>query len=246
MKVIPHPEIEIIDLENDVTELIDRIELGQYGFLLLKYDNQILAFTENYRAPMPMTVFLASSRFYDSVIRTANSQDVKYVAPEKTSFEAEFESWWKSLDDNFTPASTDYLTYIQTITKELAHGVMSRFWDNELYCHNDLWQLHITDGTPGTSRLCWYIFFRIEQPISKNESMVGRIEKSDSMWLLEAMVALGYANKTEESEYDRFVMTNAAFELLSEPSWYEKYAGKTAFWVSTVLALIKIAEWIQL
>ncbi len=245
MKLIPDPELEIIDLENDPTELLDRTALGKYGFLLLKRDEQILAYSKSYHAPMPKTIFLISSRFYDSVIKYAERHKVKYVAPEKTKFQAEYESWRLALDDNIIPTNTDYFAYVQTITKELAHGVLSRYWENELFCHNQLLQLRMTNDNPGRSRLWRYLLFRIEQPISRNSSIVGINEKCDSEWLLDAMVALGYAEKTEEDTFDRYVMTNAAFELLCEPSWYEKYAGKIAFWVSIVLAIIQIAEWLQ-
>ena len=225
---------EIVDLERDTTELIDRIAMGEYGFLLLRRDDQILAYSETYHAQMPKTVFLISNYYYDSVIKSAERHKVTYVAPEKSKVQAEYESWRLSLGENSSPSSTDYLTYIQTITKELAHGVMSRYWDNELFCHNELFQLQITNDNPGRSRLWQYLFFRIEQPISKNSSMVGKNEKLDSEWLLDTMVALGYANKIKEDDFDKFVMTNAAFELLREPSWFEKYHSKTAFVLGSI------------
>ncbi len=252
-----------MEINHNYQTLVDNMALDKYGYIEIQgYEGRepeklltIRAY-ESKNSQRHIAIYHLLEKQRESVKKAAAQHGIEFEElPDietKSKVQNEFEGWMTRKKEKKMDQISHYEKAVE-FAKELSYGVVRGYWRNEIAKPFDTFNLRRNEWRPhgefnvGRDRLAKYMIERIGYGKRSGQSYTtkrGAVvhhrddEAGDIDLMISAMVGIGMLKKVDGSSI--YELTGEAFALLREPSWFEKYHSKMAFWVSIAAAILSI------
>ena len=186
-----------------------------------------------------------------------------------TIVQKEFKEWIKTIDKKCRihrgeACAKEYHGQIIDVVKELAEGVSYGYWMNEISRMSHIDKRRRDNGNPSNQfyeRLYLYTWTRFDEKRRLQRlgeikgALVADKELSEYDLALNYMIGLGYLSMRPHHafqspspnllESEIWHLTDKAFSLLVEPSWFEKYHSRIAFGTGLLTFVMAVVLWLR-
>ena len=257
-----------MEINHDYQTLVDNMARDNYGYLEIQgyegRDPDKLLYVRAYESKNSqehIASYHLPEKQRESVIKVAAQQRIEYEElPDlktKTKVQNEFEGWMIRIKEKEMDQTNHYEKAVE-FAKELSHGVVRGYWRNEIAKPYDIINLARNARRPyrefkvGRERLAKYMIDRIgygtrtgQSYTTKRGAVVyhGDDEAGDIDLMISTMAGIGMLEQVDESSI--YKLSSEAFALLREPSWFEKYHSKLAFWTGIISFLMAAVLWLR-
>ena len=169
----------------------------------------------------------------------------------KSKIQKEFEEWLKRIMVKEIDQLNHYEKAVE-FARELSHGVVVRYWGNEIAKPFDIHDLSRNSGwqrgefNAGRNRLYRYMMDRIGYGRGTGQSYTTKRgahiyhrndEKGDIELMIGTMLGIGMLRKLDVNNV--YELTGDAFALLKKPKWHERHAELLS-WFSIMAVILSI------
>ena len=247
---------------NDYQTLVGNMALGKYKYIELQgYEGRnpekallIYVYESGNSQQQEILHYFLQEKHRESVKKIAEQHSIVFEElPDretKTKVQKEFERWFERIVEKGIDEISHYEKAVE-FAKELSHGVVRGYWENEIAKLHDIYDLIKMRGghsefNVGRERLATYMIKRIGYGSRTGQSYTtqrgwehyhGNDEASNMDLMISTMVGIGLLKKVDVSNI--YELTSEAFALLKKPKWHERYAELLS-WVSIVAMFLSI------
>ncbi len=257
-----------MEINHNAQNLLDSMAGGKYGYIQIQgYEGRdpekrlIIRAYESENSQEHIAIYHLPEKQRESVKKVAAQHKIEFEElPDletKTKVQNEFDAWMTRIKEKELETINHYERALE-FAKELSHGVVRGYWRNEIAKPFDLFDLERNEWSPyrvstvARNRLYKYMIERIGYGNRSGQSYTdkrgayhyhGDDELGDVDLMISAMVGIGMLKKVDGSSI--YELTGEAFALLREPSWFEKYHSKMAFWTGIMSFLMAAVLWLR-